>query len=185
MYASWGRSPSITQFRQTRQVIAWDASTEDQAERLRAQPAGDERENLCRGVIKPLLVIYQAHQRPFLGHVGQHVQDGQTDQEPVRRRARAHAERSLQRVTLRQGEALEDIEHWPTQLVQRGERQFHLRLDTGRVRHPAAGRSPDQIVQERRLTHSWLAVHHQGTTLTCPYSLDEPVERVTFGASAD
>ena len=50
------------------------------------QPARDEREHLRRGAIEPLLVIHHADQRLLLGHVGEQGQDGQGDEESIRRR---------------------------------------------------------------------------------------------------
>jgi hypothetical protein len=51
-------------------------------------------------VIEPLLVIDQADQRLLSGCIGQQAQHGQADQEPVRGRPGAEAERRLQRRTL-------------------------------------------------------------------------------------
>jgi hypothetical protein len=46
-----------------------------------------------RWVVQPLLVVHQADQWVLLGHVGQQAQHSQPDQEAVRRRPRAKAER--------------------------------------------------------------------------------------------
>jgi hypothetical protein len=121
--------PPDHQFRQSRQVTGGDTGPEHHADRLGPQPARDERQDLRRGAVEPLLVIDDAYQRPFLGHLGQQAQGGQADQEPVRCRARTEAERGPQRVTLRRRQTLQAVQHRRAQMVQHGERQFHLRLD--------------------------------------------------------
>ena len=64
------------QIRQSGQLIklAWLALREQQDNRLRQQPPRHEGEYLCRGPVKPLGVIDQAQQGPFLGGVGQQAE---------------------------------------------------------------------------------------------------------------
>ena len=176
--------PLDHKFRQSRQVTGRDTGPEHQADRLRPQPAGDEREDLRRGAVEPLLVIDDAHQRPFPGQLGQQAQDGQADQKPVRRRPGTEAERGPQRVALRRRETLQAVQHRRAQLVQHRERQLHLRLDTHRARHPAARRLPGQVLQQRGLAHPRLAVHHQTPAFTRTHRRHQPVEHVAFGAAA-
>ena len=68
--------------------------------------------------------------------------------------------------------------------MQPGERELHLRLDTGGTRHTAARRLLDQVLQQRRLAHARLATHHQRPALARANSVDEPVEHVAFAAPA-
>jgi hypothetical protein len=170
------------QLRQSHQVVTRRARREHQADRFCLQATRNEREDLRRGAIKPLLVIDQADQRPLLGHVRQQTQHRQPDQETIRRRPRTDAERRLQRIALRTWEALNPIQHRPEQLVQPGESQLHLRLHTGGTLHTAARRSIDQVVQQRRLAHARIAAHHQHPTLAGASSFDEPVEHVALAA---
>jgi hypothetical protein len=135
-------------------------------------------------MIKPLLVIHQAHQRPGRSHLRQQAQDGQADQEPVRHRPRTQAERSPQRITLRHRHTPQPIQHRRAQLMQPGERQLHLRLDPRGGRHPATRRPPGQVIQQRRLARTRLATHHQRPALTRPHSPQEPVQHLTFVAAA-
>ena len=153
--------PLDHQLRQPRQLVARNASREDQADRFRRQATRNEPEDLRRGAIEPLLVVHQADQRMLLGDLGQQAQDGQPDQEAVRRRPGTEAERGPQRSALRSRETLEATQHRRAQLVQPGERELHLRLDPGGARHPAARGVLDQVVQQRRLAHARLAAHHQ------------------------
>ena len=73
------------------------------------------------------------------------------------------------------------VQHLRAQLMQPGEGQLHLRLHTGRPRHPAPVRPRSQVLQERALAYPRVTAHHQGTALTSPDSIDEPVKLITFG----
>ena len=72
------------ELRQPRQIIARCACGEHQADRFRVEAAGNEREDLGRGVIEPLFVIHQADQRLFLRRLGEQAQDGQGHEEAIR-----------------------------------------------------------------------------------------------------
>jgi hypothetical protein len=124
------------------QFVARVAGREDQADGIGCQPAGHEDQGLRRRAIQPLLVIYQADQRPLPGYLRQQAQDGQAHQEPVRRRAGAEAERGLQRIPLRRWQTGQPLQHRRTQLMQPGERQLHLRLNARGPCYLAARRMP-------------------------------------------
>jgi hypothetical protein len=141
--------PSHCQLRQSRRVAARNLGCEDQAHRLRSQAPGHEPQHLGRGVIRPLLVIDQAQQRPLPRHLGQQAQHRQANHEPVRRRPRTDSERGPQRITLRTRQTLQPVQHRRAQLLQPGEGQFHLRLETRRPRHPETRRPAGHIVQQR------------------------------------
>ncbi len=172
------------QFRQSRQPVDGNPGREDHTYRLRFQAARHERQRLRRCAIQPLLVIHQADQRLFLGHVGQQAQHRQADEKAVWRRPGTDAERGPQRLTLRDRETLDDIQHWRAQLVQRGERELHLRLDTRGTCDTASRRSGRHVVQQGRLAQARLADHYQPTTLTCANSINQPVKHVAFAAPA-
>ena len=121
-------------------------------------------------MIKPLLVIHHADQRPVPGHLRQQAQHGQAHQEAVRRGTCTDTERGPQRITLRRRQGLQPVQHRRAQLMQPGERQFHLRLDTGGARYPAPRGLPGQVLQQRRLPHPRLTAQHQDPALTRPDS---------------
>jgi hypothetical protein len=85
--------PRHVQFREPGQIGARVTRCEHQADRVGGQPPGSEPERLRRSPVQPLLVVDQADQRALRGHLGQQVQHGQPDQEPVRRRPGSQAER--------------------------------------------------------------------------------------------
>jgi hypothetical protein len=79
---------------------------------------------------------------------------------------------------------LDAIQHRRQQLMQPGERELHLRLDTCGARHTAARRLRDQVVQQGRLAHARFAAHHQRPALARANRFDEPIEYVAFPAPA-
>ena len=146
------------------------------------ETARDEREDLSRGAIEPLLVVDHAEQWLLLCHVREEAQDRQGDREPVRRRLGTHAERRPQRVALGRRQLLEALQHRRQQLMQAGVGELHLRLDAGGAHHTAARRSVDQVLQQRGLAHARFAPQHQGPALTRANGVDEPVEQLQFVA---
>jgi hypothetical protein len=118
----------------------------------------------------------------LLGHLGQQAEGGQPDEEPVRHRPRAKAERGPHRVGLWSRESFQAVQHRRQQLVQPGVGQLHLRLDPCRMRRPAARRLLDQVVEQGRLAHPGLPAHHQDPALTGADRVEEPVQQVTFTA---
>ena len=132
--------PPDRQRRQTRKhpLIGRLADREQEQHRLRQQPPGDEPEHLTRRFIQPLSVIDQADQRPRRGILGQQTQHRQTHHEPVPSRSRRQPKRHTQRALLRlrqRGQAAQDR---PAELMQRRERQLHLRLHASDLDQSAA-----------------------------------------------
>jgi hypothetical protein len=104
------------------------------------QPPRHKRQRLRRGTIKPLGIIDNNEQRKLSSDFRQQAERCQSNQKPVRRAARAQAERDPKRVALRARQPLQTIEHRPAQLVKRRERQLHLRFHTSArtTRNPEA-----------------------------------------------
>lgn len=63
-----------------------------------------------RRLVEPLGVVDETDQRLHLDRIGEQAQDGQADQEAVRRVAVPQAERGAQRVALRAGKTVESVE---------------------------------------------------------------------------
>ena len=105
----------------------------------------------------------------LLGGLGEQAEDGQTDDEAVRGRFRAEAERRLERITLWLGQSLPQVEHRGAQLMQARIRELHLVLDAGRSRDATPGRALHDVLQQRRLADARLAAHDQDLALTRPH----------------
>ena len=129
-----GRQPPQWQVRQAGELVklARLALREQQHNRLGLQAPRHERQYLCRGPVKPLGIIDQAQQGPFLGGVGEQAEQRQADQEPVGLRPGAQPERRPERLALRRRQPPETAQHRPAQLMQAGEGKLHLRLGPGR-----------------------------------------------------
>jgi hypothetical protein len=160
------------------------ARHEQHRDRLREQPARDERERQCRCLIQPLRIVNHAEQWPLFGHLRQQTEHGQTDHEPIWRFPAAQSKRHAQRFMLWSRQALESTEHRRAQLLQGGERELHLRLDPDRAReHQVRGR-PDRVVQQRRLAHPRLASEYESTAFTPAHRVEYAVERRALGVAS-
>jgi hypothetical protein len=135
-------------------------------------------------MIEPLPVVDQADQRLPFSDGGHQAQHGQAHQEPVRRGPGTHAERGPQSFPLRPRHRLQPIQHRTAQLMQPGEGQLHLRLDTGGPLDAAARHAPAQVLQQRCLAHTRLAMHHQRPALAGADSLHQPVKHPALGVAA-
>ena len=178
--ASSSRSPSTTSSGNPASSCPGPAGREHQADRISSQPACHEPQRLHRSAIEPLLVVDDADQRPLPGNLGQETQHGQTDQEPVGRRAGVDAERGPQRIVLRTG----NRSTWSNRGAQSWCRPANANsisdcTPTVRAtRHPCA--RSDQVVQQHGLAHAGIPVHHQRPALTVADRLDQAVEHVAF-----
>ena len=133
------------------------ARREHDADRLRQQATGDERQRQRRRLIEPLGVIDDAQQRMPLGILCEQAQHPQTNQKAIRRRARAYPKDGLQCLTLGKRQPLEPAEQRRTHLVQAGVRQLHLGLHPHRPHYGHIRSGVDQVPQQRRLTDPSLA----------------------------
>ena len=132
--------PAETQLRQPLELargvpVALGKNDDD---RLRVKASRDEGEHLGRGAIQPLGVIDEADHRPRLGVLGELAQKGQPHEEAIGRALRAESECCLQCLSLRWRQALQAVEERLGELMDRGERQLHLRLDADRPEYLTA-----------------------------------------------
>jgi hypothetical protein len=147
--------------------------------------AGNEPQDLRRGVVEPLRVVDDTNQRLPLSDLGEQRQSGQPDQEPVGRSAGAAAEHRRQRVALRDGEPAEVVQHGPAELVQGGVGQLHLRLDADGSRDLPAGEPAGQVIQQGALAHARLAPQDGDPAPAGERVGHEPVELLALAAAAE
>ena len=177
--------PLDHQLRQPGQLLGRDPGRKDKPHRLHAQPARHERQDLSRGPIQPLRVIHHANERAICCGLRQQAQHSQADQEPVRHRAIVQPKGDPKRLTLRRRQPFKLIENGRAQLVQRRERELHLRLDSRDADDPGICSLPCQVLQQRRLTHPRLAADHQATALTSAQSLEEGIQFAALRGAAN
>jgi hypothetical protein len=154
-------------------------------DRLGEQAAGNEPQDLRRGVVEPLPVVDDTDQRLLLGDLGDQRQRGQPHQEPVRRSAGAAAEHRRERLALRSGQPAEMVQHGRAELMEAGIRQLHLRLDAGRPRDVPAAGPVGQVAQQRALAHTRLAPQDGDPAPAGEHVGHEPVERLTLAAASE
>ena len=161
------------------------AHREDQPDRLLAQTARDEGELLGRGRVEPLRVIDNAQQRLFLGRVRQQAQDGEANQEPIGRGPAAQPEGRAECVALQARNGVEPIQRRLAQLMQRRERQFLLRVGTGRSHDATSCCVLHEVFQQRALADSCLTTQHQCPARTRTHVRRQPLQRRAFAAPAE
>jgi len=111
--------------------------------------------------VEPLRIIDHAQQRTVLGHLREQTQRRQPDAEAIRGFARGQAEHGLHGLPLRRRKRVEPVEQRPAQLMEAGERQLHVRLDSHRPDDVRIRRRRDQVLQQRRLADPGLTPQHQ------------------------
>ncbi|HYB30310.1 MAG TPA: hypothetical protein VEF89_27135 [Solirubrobacteraceae bacterium] len=138
-------------------LVSRMARGEHHPDRLRQQAAGNKRQRQRRGPIQPLCVIDDTEQRTLVSRLGQKIEHSETDQKPIRCGPDAQAERDLNGITLRSGQPLEAVERRPTQLLETGKRQLHVRFNADGSDHRAVRRRLDEVLKQRRLPDPSLA----------------------------
>ncbi len=162
------------------------AHGEDDQERLGQHPPGDEPEDLARRSVEPLRVVDEAQQWPLGGDLRQEAERGERHEEPVGGAARREAEGDAQCVLLRFGDRVEVRQHRPAQLVQPGERQLHLGLDTRDPSDPEAGRLPSAMAQECGLAHAGLTTDGEDGAVASAGIFQQLVQHTTLrGATTE
>ncbi len=173
---------SDVKLREPGERVGWLARREHERDLLRQQAASHKRERARGRAIEPLCVIDQAEQRPLLGRLGQQAEGRQGDQERVRRRPCAEAERDGQRVALGGGEAFRELEARRAQLVKGRVGELHLLLDTERSDGPEPPSRLDRVVEQRRLADARLSIDHQHAAVPAARRFEEPVEHLALAA---
>ena len=94
------------ELREAGQSAAHVTRRECERDPLGQQAASHERERSGRCAVEPLRVVDQAQERLLLGSFGEEAESREPDKKRTRGVARAEAERDVERVTLRIGQAL-------------------------------------------------------------------------------
>ena len=142
----------------------------------------------ARTPVEPLRVIDNSQQWLLLGGLGQQAEDRQSDQERIRRRvggARNQSERDAKRVVLGLRETVHKVEERGTQLLNRRERELHLRLDPGRPGDPKLARSLDRVLEQRRLADARFAMHHQHAAAPAAHAVQQSIEHLPLAFAAE
>ncbi len=179
--------PTDGQLREPGEDIVADAGARsaDDCDPLGEEPSGDEAQDLGRGLVEPLRVVDDADERLLVGDQGEQCQRPESHQEPVGRRPGAQSEHRRQRVALRDGQPVEEIQHGCAELVEAGIGQLHLRLDARGPGDMPAGDSVGHVAQQGALAHAGLPAQDGGAAVTGERVGQEPVERLAFGPPSE
>jgi hypothetical protein len=158
---------------------------EDHRDRIGQQSPGRERHGRDGRPIQPLRIVDEADQRALRRHVGQQRQDGQAHEEPVRSRGPVpQAEHGLQRVALWSRKVVEPGEHRRAELVQSGEGDLHLGLDTADPGHVAVEGLLEQVVEQNRLADPGFAAQDEYRAPAIVEVVDQPIQSRALTAPA-
>ncbi len=86
----------------------------------------------------------------------------------------------IQRPPLRRRQSPQPGQERDKQLVQRGETEIHLGLDTGDSGDTHTGCRQGRVVKQRCLADPGFAPQHQGTAQSAACGVEHPVERSTL-----
>ena len=182
-----GREPLDQELRELLEhvLVADVAHREHEPHPLGQESARHERERLRRHLVEPLRVVDDAHERLLLGGVGQEAQDRQADEEALRWRSAAQAERRAQRVALRARQRPETAEQGRAQRVQAGEGELHLGLDARRPDDLASPCSRRHVPQQGGLADARLAAENQHVTLARADTRDKSIEHAALADAVE
>src|SRR5260370_41993160 len=96
--------------------------------------------------------------RAGLGDKPKHTEG---DQKSIWRRTRGQSERHADCVTLRRREEVKPVEQGSAQVLKSGERELRLGSHANSASDPQPVGTVEQVLQQRRLTDTWLASQHQ------------------------
>ena len=80
---------------------------------------------------------------------------------------------------------VEKLEERGTQLLNRCERELHLRFDPGRPGDPKPAPSLDRVVEQRGLADARFAMHHQHAATPAAHAVQQPVEHLALAFPAE
>ena len=185
--ASLSPSPLDRQLGEPGEDVVADARARCAHERdpLGEEAAGDEAEDLRGGVVEPLRVVDDADERLLLGDLGEQRQRGESDQEPVGRRAGAPTEHRRERVALRGGQAVEAIQHRRAELVEAAVGELHLRLDANGRRDVPARDTLGYVVQQRALARTGFAAKDDNSASTGARVGQDPVKYLALSTTSE
>jgi hypothetical protein len=86
---------------------------------------------------------------------------------------------------LRLGQPIEPVDHPCAELVERGERQLHLGLDTDGVHDRAVACCAAHVLEQRGLPDAGVAAQHEHATLPAPDPLEQLLELMALSRPPD
>ena len=111
-----------------------------------------------------------------LGSFGEEAENREPDKERTRRLSGAESEGDAERVTLKIGETLGELEDRRTELLQRRVVKLHLPLDAGSPNDAEILARLDRVLEQRGLADAGVSVHHKDGAASVPRGIQQPLE---------
>jgi hypothetical protein len=139
-----------------------------------------ERERPGRCTVQPLRVIGHAQQRPLLGGIRDQTEHCEPDEKRARHLSRAQPERDAERLTLRVGKTLLEVEDRRAELLQRCVIELHFTLDAQNPDDAKVLGCLDRELEQRGLANPRVAVHDEDRAVAAPRGIEQSVEHRSF-----
>ena len=161
------------------------AGGEQQRHPVGPDPPRREEQRVLRGPVKPVGVVDDRQQRPLLGGGGQQAERRGADGEAIALARLTEPEGAGERPRLPLGDLPEPIEQRPADVVQAGELELGLGLDTtgtddGHPLRPRGG-----VVEQRRLADPRLAAQQQGAAALGAGGGEQLLDPLPLGLAAN
>ena len=95
------------------------------------------------------------------------------------------SERDTKRLALGMWEACHKLEERRTQLLNRRERELHLRLHPGRPGNPKLAPSRGRVLEQGGLADARFAVHHHHPATPAAHAIQQSVEHLALAFPAE
>jgi hypothetical protein len=130
-------------------------------------------------------VVDQAQERLLLGGFGEEAENREPDKKRARRLSRVEPEGDAERVSLRIGETLAQVEERRTELLQRGVVEFHLPLDACSPGDTKILARLDRVLEQRGLADAGVSLQNEDGAVTVPRGNQQPLERHALALPAE
>src|SRR5882672_6988635 len=171
--------------RQSDERFTNGARGEQQSNLLGNKAPSNECESRGRSLIEPLRVVDDAEERSVFGGLGQQTQDSEADKEWARSVPWGESECDAKRVPLRRRKAHPEREDGCAQLLKGRERELDLPFDPHRLCDPKGVPLLHDVIEQRRLADSRLAVNDQDRATPGARRLEEFLEQLALAATAN
>jgi hypothetical protein len=153
---------------------------EQHRHRFVLHPSPCKGESLGRTLVQPMRVVDNAEQGLLGGGRREQAKGGRVGGEPVDPFGLDERQRRLQGRRLRLGQLVEKPEDRPHELLQRGEWELSLRLNTERAQHSKVRRFHDRLFEQRCLADPRLAADDEGAASTLAGPLEQTLDLRAF-----
>jgi hypothetical protein len=156
-----------------------------QRDPLREQAASYECERCARCVVEPLRVVDHAQERLLVSGFGEETEYCEPDGERARRRSRDQPECDSERVALRVGKTVDELEDRRAELVQRRVVEIELPFDARSPDDVKVFGGLDGVLEQRRLANAGVSVHHEDGAVAAARGIQQPVEHRALALPAE